>query len=195
MIPKHRAYICRHKKVYTVKKILLCILFSTPCAFVFPQSLSLYYGLRAGASAVVLDPESYNEMIQTQYPSDYPYYPIFTEIGLSATQHVQIGESWSYLSLQQIILAGAMDQNIIIPSITFLIGYANLAGFDLGVGPYLTMQKVDSELRLLVSFAYEIGWTFETQGVAISLSVMLMPLPTYSTPKLTITLGLLFRAR
>ena len=161
------------------------------------ENVILRYGPRGGASFIIIEPSTFDTMVQENYPSSTIwYFPIFSEIGILFNQIVALGDSDNYMTFKQFFLLGGLDQNFVLPNAGLLIGYENRLGLALSVGPYFIFGDAISsgDLALQVSFAYEVTWTIKTNGVIFPISLMFVPKPSYVNPMFTLSVGFMFDA-
>ena len=159
-------------------------------------NVELSFGPRAGVSFVVMDSKAFHALISAAWPTENWYFPVFTQIGIATTQLIQLGISDASLAFKEIFLLGGMDQNIALPTASLLMGYQGKTGIGLSFGPFVTLGYGDNakEIKLQFSFAYEVGWTINRKGVSIPISIMFVPMPSYSNPMITVSTGFMFRS-
>jgi len=78
-------------------------------------------------------------------------------------QRILLGETKSHFVFQEVFSAAGLEQSILIPSFSLLIGYRDFSGFELGAGPCVSVSGV--------GVVVAIGWTFSFKGVYVPLDV------------------------
>ncbi|MBN4051923.1 hypothetical protein JYT53_00310 [Cytophagaceae bacterium AH-315-L13] len=141
------------------------------------------YGPRVGVAYVITSPEEFTNQVNKIYGGDN-FYPIFSVFAINLEQRILLGETNSHFAFQEIILIGGVDQGILLPSGTFMIGYRHSKGFEFGMGPNLSF----SGLGLVAA----IGKTFSTRGVFIPIDISLVFPNQNSSPRLALTTGFNF---
>jgi hypothetical protein len=158
------------------------------------KRLELVYGPRVGVTYIVADPEAFDESLQQLFPdSGREYFPIVTQFGVSVEQRIRLGETESHFAFQEIFLIGGLDQNIVIPSLSVLIGFRSRAGLELGLGPNLSMKRSGEEgTGAGVSVVYAVGWTFAFDEVYVPVNLAIVPTPSDRTPRISLLTGFNF---
>jgi hypothetical protein len=156
------------------------------------KKIKVLFGPRAGITYVAADPDSFTTSVNDIYHTNNDYFPLFSEIGLSVQQHIRISTTESYFTFQELLLIGGLDQNIVLPSISLLLGYVSPFGLNVGLGPYLTLQGSEGKAGIAASMVFKAGWTFRIHDVALPVSFTIVPLPGNDMPILKLLTGLDF---
>ena len=185
----------RARVLFAAVLVLLCAAGGTLAAQEAAGGPRLFFGPRLGASGVVILPDAFNATMQALYPDpSKQYFPAFTEMGVQATQLVPLGESKSYLSFQEMLLLGALDQSMPLLGANATIAYRTASGFEVGFGPYFTTVAPGGALQLTASVVYAVGWTIAAKGFSVPITLMFVPLPSYVNPRISLLFGFLFEA-
>ena len=95
----------------------------------------LVFGPRLGISAAVMEPEDFNNHMQSLLSdSSRSFFPVYTEMGIQLQQLLPLGGTGSYLTFQQTLLMGGLEQSMPLPSGYMTIGYRMPFGLELGSG-------------------------------------------------------------
>jgi hypothetical protein len=157
------------------------------------SALKLEFGPIVGVTYVVMGPDDFNAMMQTLFPRpESAYFPLFSEIGVFARQYTPLGATRSYLTFHEEFHIGGLDQNMSQPALKLLIGFRGPAGTELGLGPYVSLTSPENNTQVRLSLAYMVGWTVSGRGVSVPIHVYLVPVPSYSNPRITLTMGFAF---
>jgi hypothetical protein len=161
------------------------------------KRLELVYGPRVGVSYIAADPEEFNESLQEMFPdSERKYFPIITQFGLSVEQRIRLGNTESHFAFQEVLILGGLDQNLVIPSLSVLIGFRSRAGLELGLGPIVSMKRSgDDAAGVGLSVVYAVGWTFGFDGVFVPVNLAVVPTPSDGAPRITLLTGFNFRIK
>lgn len=155
-----------------------------------PRSI-LTFGPRLGVSAVLQEPGSFSSDMRTLlYDSSRDFFPVFTELGIQAQQALPLGGSGAFFLFQQTLLVGGLEQRMPLPSLSVTLGCRLPFGLELGIGPYATI--VPGDPGFTVSMVYAVGWTFAMQDFQVPLMLTFVPIPSYSSPRLSLLSGLNF---
>jgi hypothetical protein len=151
-----------------------------------PQSFAFVVGPRIGVSYMFMSQEEFSERIQARYP-DGEYVPLTTLFGITFEQRIVLGNTESHFAFQQLVMVGAIEQSIALPSAAFLVGYRDLSGFEIGAGPSLSVGG----LGVIAA----IGWTISANGVFVPVDVSVL-LPNQQRPtSVSVTTGFNFVSR
>jgi hypothetical protein len=151
------------------------------------------FGPRVGATYIATAPEEFDEAMTEAFGEmSRSYYPLITQFGLHFEQRVRLGDTDSHFVFQEVFLIGALDQNSFVPSGTVLIGYRSGAGLEFGLGPNLSMTRVDGEAKVGLSVAYAVGWTFSFDDVFVPINLAVVPTPRDGQPRFTFLTGFNF---
>ncbi|MBN1696808.1 MAG: hypothetical protein JW881_04785 [Spirochaetales bacterium] len=178
--------------------LLLCVLIFIPHIFAQEEvaPVTFLFGPRVGVSAVILDQDDFNDQIQKIISSDDKYFPVFTEIGFSSQQQIDLGDSNNYLVIEQNIFISGLDQRFALPFITLLMCYRMDIGLEAGIGPFFSFFN-DTAERLQMQFAltYSLGWNFKGKNFSVPLNLYFIPYPSYGNPRFTFTAGINFEVK
>lgn len=158
------------------------------------STVRMEYGPLAGATYVLMEPPAFNTRIQKLYPNDdASYFPLFSEIGVFAKQLTKLGDTDTYLTFQEMLLFGGLDQNMAMPTLRFLLGFESRLGMEFAVGPYVAFNTPEDGTQLRFSFAYVVGWTLSNEGVSIPVYISFVPYPSYWQPRFSLITGFSFK--
>lgn len=133
-----------------------------------------------------MTPADYTTLVQQLYPKS-SYYPINTLFGVNFEQRILLGNTKSHFAFQEIFLIGGLEQSVALPEGAFLIGYRDYSGFEIGVGPLVSLAGI--------GVVAAIGWTLSFQGVFIPIDIS-VSLPSATRPaSLALTTGFNFEIR
>jgi hypothetical protein len=153
----------------------------------------LFFGPRLGISAVVQEPRDFNDEMQSLLgDSSRKYFPVYSEMGIQAQQLFPLGETGSYLTFQQTLLLGGLDQGMPLPSAYMTLGYRMAFGLEFGLGPYVTVASPGGSPGFAFSVVYVVGWTFIMPGFQLPITLTFVPLPSYVNPHISVLAGLSF---
>ncbi len=185
----------RKELVVCAVVVLLCFAAGTLAAQDATRAPRLLFGPRVGVSAVVQDPALFNAGMQALVPdASRAYFPVFTEMGLQAQQLVPLGDSKSSLAFQETLLIGGLDQNLPLVSVNATMGYRTGAGFEIGMGPYISSVAPAGSVKLTASVVYAVGWSIEAKGFTVPITLLFVPLPSYVNPRVSLVLGFMFES-
>lgn len=85
--------------------------------------------------------------------------------------------------LEAVIFIGGLEQNLVLPSGTFLIGYRSAKGIEFGAGPNLSLSGA--------AVAFAAGFNLHTEGINFPVNLALVP----SSKGMKISLSIGFNAR
>jgi hypothetical protein len=157
-----------------------------------PRTL-LFFGPRLGISAVVQNPRDFSDEMQSLLGDwSRKYFPVYSEMGIQAQQLFPLGSTRSYLTFQQTVLLGGLDQGMPLPSAYMTLGYRLPFGLELGLGPYVTVASPGGTPVFALSIVYALGWTFVTPGFSVPVSLLFIPLPSYVNPRFSLQSGFSF---
>ncbi len=151
-----------------------------------------FFGPCVGVGSVILSGDTFNSNMQSLYPADKTYCPIFTEMGVQADEIVPLGNSKSSLAFHEIFLLGGLDQGMPMPTLDILFGYYSAAGFEIGLGPHFAVMAPDGTVKLSASVAYSIGWSVHLGGILMPIKLAFIPLPSYVNPQFSLLFGFAF---
>ena len=152
------------------------------------------FGPRVGVSWVTVNPEQFNESVQQIFSDETrAYFPIFTQFGINFEQRIRLGTTKSHFAFQEVIIIGGLDQNIVLPSLNFLIGFRSHAGLEFGLGPNITMSKSADGIGITVSVVYAVGWTFFFQNVFVPVNIAVVPSLSEGHLRITFLTGFNFK--
>jgi hypothetical protein len=157
-----------------------------------PRTL-LFFGPRMGVSAVIQEPRNFdNDMQSLLHDSSRSYFPVYSEMGIQAQQLFPLAGASGYLTFQQTLLLGGLDQGMPLPSAYMTLGYRMGFGLELGLGPYITVGSPGGSPGFAFSMVYTLGWTFVTPGFSLPLTLVFVPLPSYVNPHVSLLFGFSF---
>ncbi|MBW8003557.1 MAG: hypothetical protein FVQ80_16350 [Planctomycetes bacterium] len=158
--------------------------------------LEFIFGPRVGVSWVIATPEQFNESVQQIFPDETrAYFPIFTQFGINLEQRIRLGTTKSHFAFQEVLVIGGLDQNIVLPSLNFLIGFRSHAGLEFGLGPNISMSRSAGDIEITVSVVYAVGWTFFFQNVFVPVNIAVVPTPSDGHPRITFLTGFNFKLK
>lgn len=67
-----------------------------------------------------------------------PFYPVTTLFGWQFEHPFDMGPDFPTVVSEVVLLVGGLEQNVVLPSATWLIGVRQTNGFEVGVGPTIT---------------------------------------------------------
>ena len=158
------------------------------------ERFQFVFGPRVGATYIFVDDwTSYDNTIQKAFPDNArTYFPVITQFGLNIEQRIRLGTTKSHFAFQEVLLVGGIDQNVVIPSLSTLIGFRSQAGLEIGIGPNFAMSVKDGNPVLGMSVVIAAGWTFSFEGVYVPVNIAIVPTPRDGSPRLTIVTGFNF---
>jgi hypothetical protein len=149
----------------------------------------LFFGPCLGVGSVIIPGDTFNSNMQSLYPSDRQYFPVFTQMGVEAGQIVPIGSSKSSFAFHEIFLLGGLDQGIPMPTLDVMFGYYSPIGLEVGLGPHFAVMAPTGSVKLNASVVYSIGWSLTFPGLIMPIRLLVVPLPSYSNPQLSLLVG------
>ena len=150
-------------------------------------------GPRVGLTYAATKPEDFNASVQHVYPdSGRSYFPLITQFGLNLEQRIRLGSTRSHFAFQEVVLVGGIDQNVLMPSLSTLIGFRSHSGLEIGLGPNMSMTVKDGEPVLSMSVVFAAGWTFSFDGVYVPVNLAVVPTPQDGAPRITFVTGFNF---
>jgi hypothetical protein len=185
-----------------LRGVLMCmqflVFFGTLCGYTevykTEKRLEIVYGPRVGVTYIVADPEKFDESVQGVFPDgDREYFPIITQFGLNVEQRIRLGNTQSHFAFQEVLLLGGLDQNIVIPSLSLLIGFRSHVGLEFGLGPNVSMTRSSDEPGIGLSVVYAAGWTFSFEDVFVPVNIAVVPTPSDKSPRITLLTGFNFK--
>lgn len=123
-----------------------------------PQGFEFIVGPRVGVSYALMTPEEYTEYVHKLFPEG-SYYPITTVFGVTLEQRILLGRTRSHFAFQELILVNGLEQSIALPMGALFVGYRDKSGFEVGVGPLLSLAGI--------GVAGAVGWTLSFRGVYV----------------------------
>jgi hypothetical protein len=152
----------------------------------------LLYGPRLGGTYIVTDPDAFTEDMGTIFSESKSYFPAFSEIGVSSTHLLPLGETEIMLTIQQNLFLGGMDQQMLLPTFSLLVGARTGFGSGLSVGPFVGTGAGSDGVELRFSLAYAASWSFDIRGITLPVKFTFVPWPEYANPRMTLTTGVDF---
>ena len=93
--------------------------------------------------------------------------PMITQFGWQSEKQFGGGEDTPFVGVTELVfLAGGLEQNQFLPSISWLVGFRTESGYELGVGPNVT--PISSALALAAGMTHSYG----ALNVPINLAVV-----------------------
>jgi hypothetical protein len=161
-----------------------------------PRRLEIVFGPRVGVSYILAPFRDFDASVQRIFPDDSrQYIPIFTQFGLNLEQRIRLGNTQSHFAFQEVLLVGGIDQNIVLPSLSILIGFRSRKGLEFGLGPNLSLKRSADDIGVGLSVVYSVGWTFSFADVFIPVDLAFVPTPSDSNPRFTLLTGFNFKQR
>ena len=117
------------------------------------------------------------DSIQSKYDMDVA--PVVTQFGWQFEKQFASLEGGPVALNEWVLLVGGLDQGVILPSLTWLVGVRMTNGFEFGVGPNATPHGV--------ALAISAGHTFDAG--ALSIPVNLAFVPSRIGPRVSILTG------
>lgn len=153
---------------------------------------TLVYGPRAGYTYILTSKKSFTADMRHIFGGARSYYPAFTEIGLAAVNLIPLGETDSSLTIEQNVMLGGLDQQILIPSVKLLLGVRTGFGTTAGLGPFVSIGAAEDGVELRFSLAYSLTWSFTVRDISVPVSFTFVPWPAYENPRMTLSTGVDF---
>ncbi len=154
---------------------------------------TLVIGPRVGATVIVARPAEFDKAVQEMFPDPgRKYFPLVTQFGISLEQRIRLGFTESHFAFQEVITLGGLDQNIVIPFFSFLIGFRSKMGLEIGMGPNISMKKSEDSIKPTLSVIYAVGWTFSFKDVYVPVDIAVVPTPSDGYPRISIMTGFNF---
>lgn len=179
-----------------ISRYLLCILLFGifPTALLLSEGKApwLWIGPRVGLTGVAASPEDFDSLIQEIYSSERQYFPLYSRIGLSVEQRIPLEQSKSYLSVQELIFVGGLDQTVALPFISLLINFHAALGLEAGLGPEFSLKSENGGPVLSPALVYALGWTFTFGKISLPVTFSSVPISPDGKPTFTLTAGLDF---
>lgn len=152
----------------------------------------LWIGPRIGVTGVIEKPSDFDDRIQEFQPKSRDYFPVYSEIGLAIEQSILLDQKEHRLFVQERVLVGGLDQTMVLPSLSLILGYRAASGLQIGLGPDFSLENDDGDGELAAAMVYTLGWTFTLNGKKIPLVLSAVPIPPEGEPRLSILTGLDF---
>lgn len=174
--------------------VLLCILAVSTLALAQEEGdrTRLLYGPRVGATYIMTSKDTFTGDMRHIFGGSKSYFPVFTELGLSATHLIPLGDTEAQFSVEETLLLGGLDQQILLPSVKVLLGARTGFGGGLSVGPFVSTGRAADGVELRFSLAYAVSWSFTFREITIPVSFTFVPWPGYAKPRMTLTSGVDF---
>jgi hypothetical protein len=152
----------------------------------------LWVGPRIGITGEISKPSDFDDRIQEFLPKSRQYFPLYSEIGAAVEQSILLGQKGHRLFLQERILIGGLDQTMVLPSLSLLLGYRAASGLQIGLGPDFSLESDGGDADLAPAMVYTLGWSFTLDGKKIPLVLSAVPIPPEGKPRLSVLTGLDF---
>ncbi len=150
----------------------------------------LAIGPRIGVTGVVTPQWRFDRQIQQIRSRDSMYFPVYSEIGLNLDERIRLDASGSALIFRQTVLAGGLDQNVLLPSLAGLVGIGTGFGLEALVGPELSLHASTGDPRYVASLAVAVGWVFRAWDRPVPLTLVVVPLSVDWEPRITLLAGI-----
>ena len=125
-------------------------------------------------------------MVETLYPPG-SYVPVTSLFGVIAEQRILLGDTDSHFAFQEVVMIGGLEQSIALPTASFLIGYRDSSGFEVGFGPNVTLAGIGVVVAA--------GYTISYRGVFVPIDLSCV-LPNAQRPaSVALTTGFNFITR
>jgi hypothetical protein len=152
----------------------------------------LWLGPRIGVTGEISKPSDFDDRIQEFQPKSRDYFPVYSEIGLAIEQSIQLDQKEHRLFVQERILVGGLDQTMVLPSLSLLLGYRAASGLQIGLGPDFSYESDGGDAELAAAMVYTLGGSFTLDGKKIPIVLSAVPIPPEGKPRLSILTGLDF---
>ena len=93
--------------------------------------------------------------------------PVISQFGWQSEKQFSSGDESVVGVTELVFLAGAMEQNQFLPSLTWLVGFRTLAGYEFGIGPNVT--PLNSSLAIAAGMTHQLG------AVNVPLNIAMVP--------------------
>jgi hypothetical protein len=155
----------------------------------------LAIGPRVGVTGVVTPQWRFDRQTQEIRSRDSMYFPVYSEIGFNLDERIRLDASGSALIFRQTVLAGGLDQNVLLPSLAGLVGIGTGFGLEALVGPELSLHASTGDPRFVASLAVAVGWVFRVWDRPVPLTLVVVPLSVDWEPRITLLAGIDFPVR
>ena len=105
------------------------------------------------------------DTIRAQF--DVDVLPVITQFGWQFEKQWTAFDQGPVALNELILLVGGLDQGLVFPSLTWLVGIRTPGGFELGVGPNATAAGV--------ALAMSTGYTFKTASLNVPVNMAIVP--------------------
>jgi hypothetical protein len=175
-------------------RVLLMGAFLSLCVRTFAAP-SVYHvlGPRVGFTFAIATAADFDTMLQGYFPdAGRSYIPFMSQFGVNLEQRVQLGFTDSHFVFQEVILVTGLDQNVVIDSVSGLIGFRSKSGLEFGLGPSINIMGSTYNFELSVTVVYAIGWTIAFSGVYVPINLVVVPSPADGLPRIGLITGFNF---
>jgi hypothetical protein len=93
--------------------------------------------------------------------------PVISQFGWQFEKRIRTGASGLTVLNEWVVLAGGLEQGVVLPSLSWLVGLRSGEGFEFGVGPNVTPAGV--------ALAVAAGVTVPTGALNVPLNVAIVP--------------------
>lgn len=147
-------------------------------------NLAFIAGPRVGVSYSIVEDSTayYQPLIDTFGVTSFS--AINSLFAVNLEQRIRLGESSGHFAIQGVVSAGGLEQSVFIPSAALLLGYRDQSGFELGVGPFVSLAGF--------SVMAALGWTFDLGGVYVPLDISVVLPNSKSATTIALTTGFNF---
>jgi len=105
------------------------------------------------------------DTIQARY--DVDVLPIITQFGWQFEKQWTSFDDGPVALNELVLLVGGLDQGVVFPSLTWLVGIRTPGSFEIGVGPNATAAGV--------ALAISTGYTFKTGSLNVPINMAIVP--------------------
>lgn len=155
---------------------------------------SSVFGPRLGVTWIIADPAAFNDAVQLIKPAPgRTYFPVITQFGVNIEQHIRLGSTNSNLLFQEVILIGGVDQNLLLPSASLLIGFRAGFGLEAGIGPFFYITALPTgDIDFITTVVIAVGYTISFSNINIPVDIAFVPVPADGRPRLSLLTGFNF---
>ncbi|HUJ66122.1 MAG TPA: hypothetical protein VLX59_11325 [Acidimicrobiales bacterium] len=154
----------------------------------------LFVGARVAVVGEIAKPSAFNTEIQRIWAGTRSYFPVYSQLGLEATEMIPIDGSGFHVSLGEQVLVAGLDQNFALPMFRLLLGVAMPFGLEVALAPQLEPAYIHG-LVAAPSLAYAVGWRFPLGAIQIPVTLVLDPLPPARRVRLSVMGGIQYGFR
>ena len=89
------------------------------------------------------------------------YFPVNSVFAVAMEQRNLLGDTQSHFAFREVLSVAGLEQSVVIPCFSLLIGYRDSSGFEIGAGPHVSASRV--------GVVVAVGWTFKLKGLYVPL--------------------------